>query len=111
MLTIYLKTEDGKDTKEYSVDFFSTKNYRQTVEVLEKINKDKVTLKDIEIMTAYIVNVFRKQFTADELSEGLSKKELTDLAGKLFSMILYDMTEEEVDEAMKKALEDDAEKE
>jgi len=104
MYKIYLRDEDGKNKKPFSVPFFSTKHYRRALEVMEQINNDKVTINDIEILSAFIVEVFRNQFTEDELQAGVSKLELTEIAGTMFSMILYDMTEEQVKEAKNKAL-------
>lgn len=91
----------GQNKKSYSVPSFSLWVYKQTVEMHEEIGDKKAGLEEIEIMCGYLTSVFENQFTIEDVMKGLTKTELLDLIGKMFSMIIYDLTEEQVEEALK----------
>lgn len=101
----------GKDKKQFSVAFFGTWVYRRVLEIMPELNPDKVTIEDLDVISAFIVEVFDNQFTVDELEKGMPKLELLDTIGTIFSMVLYDMTEEEVKKAKEQAIDGDAKKE
>jgi hypothetical protein len=99
---MYKITLRGKEKKQYSVAFFGTWVYRRVLEIMPELNTDKVTVEDLDVISAFIVEVFDNQFTMDELERGMPKLELLETIGTIFSMVLYDMTEDEVKEAKSK---------
>ncbi|WP_350343222.1 hypothetical protein PRVXT_002512 [Proteinivorax tanatarense] len=69
----------GKD-KIFTTDFISARMVRRTIEVSQNTNFDNISVKELDTLVAFVVEIFEHQFTVDEVYDGLS-------SDKLFSTI------------------------
>jgi len=75
-MRITLRMGDKKQT--FESGFVPARLLRNTIEKAEKMQKGEI--KEVEmfdIMASYIVDVYKKQFTIDNVLDGLSFEELT----------------------------------
>ena len=73
-MEIVLKIK-GKD-KTYTAGFISARMVRKTIAVSQEINFDNISPEELDKLMDYIVELFRSQFTRDELYDGLASKDL-----------------------------------
>lgn len=73
-MRITLINKDGVE-KTYSTGFISARKFRQAVEMQNKM-KDGITVERLDDLVEYIVNAFDRQFTIDELYDGLPSNKL-----------------------------------
>lgn len=68
------KDASGKDIAEdktYSAEKVKSRIYRQALEITENTDFNHITTKDLDALVDIIVDFFGKQFTRDELYDGL----------------------------------------
>lgn len=73
-MKINLKLE-GKE-RTFVADFVSARMLRRTIEISKSINFDEMSVDELDTMVEYLVQLFGKQFTIDDVYEGLPSKEL-----------------------------------
>lgn len=66
---------DGKE-KNFIADFVSARMLRRTIEISKDINFDEMSVDELDTMVEYLVQLFGKQFTIDDVYDGLPSKEL-----------------------------------
>lgn len=47
---------------------------RRSYEIIEKLDTTKVTIEDLDVLAGFIVDLFDKQFTRDDVYDGLGAK-------------------------------------
>jgi hypothetical protein len=97
-----IKLKIGKENKKFSVPYFSMWVFRRSLELAEEIDLDEVGPHEVDILSEFIVAAFEDQFTIDEFLRGVSKEEGMNLAGKILSMCINNITEQQYDEAIEK---------
>lgn len=76
-ITLRIKGED----KQFNQDFISGRMFRKTIEIQKmfKVNEEGKNVIDethIDALVNYVVDLFDKQFSADEFYDGVKAKEL-----------------------------------
>lgn len=66
---------DGKE-KTFLADFISARMMRRTIEISKGINFEDISVDELDTMVEYLVQLFGKQFTIDDVYDGLPSKEL-----------------------------------
>ena len=66
---------DGKD-RTFIADFISARMMRRTIEISKSTNFEDMSVDELDIMVEYLVQLFGKQFTIDDVYDGLPSKEL-----------------------------------
>lgn len=90
--------KDG-EKKTYSQFFVSAKHMRKTLELRKDINFNNLTSENVDTVTNFVVEVFDKQFTYDDLLEGLSYDNLIPtIFDDIFMNILQGRKQETVEE-------------
>lgn len=80
MLKIELYMNGSKKT--FSVPFIKARMFRRALELNEELHpedeeqKTNATVEDLDLMVAFVVDLFDHQFTIDELWDGLSNEDL-----------------------------------
>jgi hypothetical protein len=98
-----IKLKIGKETKKFSVPYFSMWVFRRSLEIAEEVDLDEVGAQEVDKLCEFIVAAFENQFTIDEFLMGISKEEGMNLAGKILSMCINNITEQQYEEAIAKA--------
>lgn len=70
MLSITLRQEDGSG-KTYTQEFISGRMFRRTIE-MQKLLKSGVDVGTLDQLANYVCEVFGKQFTLDQLYDGVA---------------------------------------
>lgn len=83
---------DGKD-KTYTTDFISARMVRRTIEVSKDINFENLSPEELDRLVDYIVELFDKQFTRDDVYDGLPSKDLIPTITKCINEVVGQMTE------------------
>lgn len=67
-----------KDQKErtYTTGFISARMVRRTIEISKSIQFENITPEEIDLLMDYIVDLYGRQFTRDDLYDGLASHEL-----------------------------------
>jgi len=65
-----------REKKTYSQFFISARYMRKTLELRKDINFSNLTSENIDTVINFVVEVFDKQFTFDDVIDGLSYDEL-----------------------------------
>ena len=73
-MKITLRVE-GKE-KTFVADFISAGMMRRTIEISKGINFEDISVDELDLMVEYLVQLFGKQFTIDDVYDGLPSKEL-----------------------------------
>jgi hypothetical protein len=95
-LTLKIKGEK----KKFSVPYFSTWTFRECLRITEEIDIRDVGIEELDALAAFVVEAFENQFTIDEYFKGTSKDEGLAIVGKILSICLHNVTEEEYDKAV-----------
>ncbi|WP_156203389.1 phage tail assembly chaperone G [Candidatus Syntrophocurvum alkaliphilum] len=66
---------DGKE-KTFVSDFISARMMRRTIEISQSINFEQISVDELDLMVEFLVQLFNKQFTLDDVYDGLPSKEL-----------------------------------
>lgn len=66
------------ETKTYTQLFVSARYMRKAMELRMKMNLNNLSMDDVDTVANFVVDVFDKQFTSDDLFDGLSYDELVD---------------------------------
>jgi len=66
---------DGKE-KTFLADFISARMMRRTIEISKGVNFEDISVDELDTMVEYLVHLFGKQFTIDDVYDGLPSKEL-----------------------------------
>jgi hypothetical protein len=84
MITIKLNFSKGFDASDKEI--FETKTYfapepkarmvRKAAEMTECLDETKLKTSDLDLMIEYVVELFGKKFTADDVWDGISAKKL-----------------------------------
>jgi hypothetical protein len=69
--------KDG-EKKTYSQFFVSARYMRKALEMKTEMNLNNLSVEDIDTVINFVVEVFGKQFTYDDVYDGLSYDELVD---------------------------------
>lgn len=75
MLTINL-LQDGKE-KTYTQEFIPARVFRRTIEVRESI-KDGISTEKLDMIAAYVSEVFGGQFTTEQFYDGIPSHKFLD---------------------------------
>ena len=62
--------------KTYTTGFVSARMVRQTLAMAKNINFEDLSPEELDQLTDYVVELFGRQFTRDELYDGLASQEL-----------------------------------
>lgn len=73
MLQVTLRLDGGE--KEFTQDFISGRAFRRAVELQAEL-KDGVDVGALDKMVGYVVDLFGKQFTADQFYDGIAANKL-----------------------------------
>lgn len=68
----------GNGEKTYKAPFVSARMLRKTIEMgqMQAKGKENFAVEDLDIMVDFIVDLFGKQFTRDEVYDGIASKDL-----------------------------------
>lgn len=97
-MKIILKSKTGSEKKTFSINGFTAEDLRNTLEFANEVDLSLVKVDELDATVDYIVNLFEKQFTHEELLKGIGHNEILDLASKYKAMILHNITEKEWDD-------------
>lgn len=96
-MKIVLK-KNGED-KSFSQFFVSAKFMRKALELRNEMNLNNLSNDDLDTVVDFVVEVFDKQFTADEVYEGIAYDKLLDTVFEnVFMVILQGRKQEDVEE-------------
>lgn len=73
-MTITLKI--GGVDKTYTVDFISARMLRRTIELSRTINFNDLSPEELDTLISFVVELFGKQFTVDDVYDGLPSRDL-----------------------------------
>jgi len=62
--------------KTYVADTVKARAFRKAIEITEQIDFNKLKTKDLDTLIDFVVDVYGKQFTRDELYDGLDADKL-----------------------------------
>lgn len=79
-MKLELRQKDGSK-QTFQSPFISARMLRRTIEVSREVNFNDMTVDELDRTVGYVVELFGKQFTIDDVYDGLP-------AGKLISTIL-----------------------
>ena len=80
----------GKD-RTFVADFISARMLRKTIDISKNINFDALSADELDIMVDYLVQLFGKQFTIDDVYDGLPSKELIPKLIECINEVVGDM--------------------
>ncbi|MCD8502947.1 MAG: hypothetical protein LRY71_16440 [Bacillaceae bacterium] len=86
-----LKLKIGGEDKTFIADFISARMMRRTIEISKSMNFEEMSVDDLDIMVEYLVQLFGKQFTIDDVYDGLPSKELVSTLIKCINEVVGDM--------------------
>jgi len=81
---------DGNE-KVFVTDFISARMMRRTIEISKNMNFEEMSVDDLDVMVEYLVQLFGKQFTIDEVYDGLPSKELVPILIQCINEVVGDM--------------------
>lgn len=90
----------NKEKKMYKVPYFSTWTFREALRITEEIDMADLGIEELDALAAFVVEAFENQFTVNDYFKGTSKDEGLQIVGKILSMCLHNVTEEEYDKAI-----------
>lgn len=90
-MNIVLKIE-GKE-RTFVADFISARMMRKTIEISKSINFNDMSVEELDIMVDFLVQLFAKQFTIDDVYDGLSSKELVPTLINCINEVVGDLGE------------------
>ena len=73
-MKIVLRIDDKEKT--FLSDFISARMMRRTIEISKGVNFEDISVDELDTMVEYLVQLFGKQFTIDDVYDGLPSKEL-----------------------------------
>lgn len=97
-MKIVLKSKTSSEKKTFSINGFMAEDLRNTLEFAKEVDLSLVKTDELDATVEYIVNLFERQFSHEELLKGVGADEILDLASKYKAMILHNITEKEWDE-------------
>lgn len=83
---------NGKE-KTFTAPFISARMFRRTIEITKQFNLENPDVDTVDAMVDYIVELFGKQFTRDELYDGLPARELVTTITRCVQEVSGQMTE------------------
>ena len=83
----------GAKAKTFVADFISARMLRRTLEVAQGVNFDNITPEELDKLLDYVVELFGKQFTRDEIYDGLSSKDLIPTINRCINEVVGAMGE------------------
>jgi hypothetical protein len=86
----------GKEST-FTAPFISTRTLRRTLEVQEKVAQG-MDLKGLDALVDYLVELFGRQFTRDELYDGLPAHQLVSTATACIQQVVNELNHSEGDE-------------
>lgn len=96
-MNITLK-KDGKD-KSFSQFFVSARFMRKALELRNEMNLNDLSNEDLDTVVNFVVEVFDKQFTADEVYDGIAYDQLLETIFEgVFMVILQGRKQENIEE-------------
>lgn len=81
---------EGKE-KTFITDFISARMMRKTIELSQSLNFDQISADELDLMVEYLVQLFNKQFTIDDLYDGLPSRELMPTLVKCINEVVGEM--------------------
>ena len=81
----------GGKEKTFVADFISARMLRKTIDISKNINFDALSADELDIMVDYLVQLFGKQFTIDDVYDGLPSKELIPKLIECINEVVGDM--------------------
>lgn len=82
----------GKKTFETKI--IKARMVRRSVELTQNVDLNKMTTSDLDKMVEFVVEVFDKQFTVDELYDSLPANELIPTIAKTINMVVNGINSE-----------------
>ena len=80
----------GKD-RVFIADFISARMMRRTIEISKSLNFEEMGVDDLDVMVEYLVQLFGKQFTIDDVYDGLLSKDLVPTLIQCINEVVGDM--------------------
>lgn len=83
-----LKDENGKEiteSKTYVVDHVKARMVRRGFELTESVDFNKMKANDLDNMIHYVVEVYRNQFSVDDVYDGIDSDKLFEIINKCMS--------------------------
>ncbi len=74
MVELTLKMGDKERT--FTAPFISARMLRRTIEIGQQVDQSNIKPEDVDRMVDYIVELFGKQFTRDDVYDGLEARKL-----------------------------------
>ena len=78
--------------KTFTADFISGRMFRKTIEIQKKLGKS-IDVDVLDDLVNYVVELFNKQFTADEFYDGIDARKLIDTVVDCINGIMNDSGE------------------
>lgn len=66
----------GGVDKSYTASFISARMLRRTIELSKQVNFSDISPEELDTLVNFVVEVYGKQFTVDDVYDGLSSSEL-----------------------------------
>ena len=79
--------------KTYVASAVKARMFRKAIEISEKINFEKMKAKDLDELIDFIVELYGKQFTRDDLYDGLPAEKLTSTLSESINGIVSGVAE------------------
>lgn len=78
---------DDKE-KTFVSNFISARMLRRTLEISKKVNFNDMSPEELDTMVDFIVEIFKGQFTRDDVYDGIASKELIPTITKCINEIV-----------------------
>jgi len=85
------KTED----KTYFAPYLKARVVRSATELYENLEAGRATVKDLDMIVNFVVDLFGKQFTSDDIWDGLSQEEVTPVLMGIIANVINGVSEKE----------------
>ena len=95
-MTITLRI--GGKARMFVSEFVSARMLRRTIEISKTINFQDISVKELDIMVEYLVQLFQKQFTVDDVYDGLTSRQLVPTLIGCIQEVVGNLNEETTDD-------------
>lgn len=83
---------EGKE-KTFVANFISARMLRRTLEISKEVNFNDMKAEELDKVIDFIVDLFQKQFTRDDVYDGISSKELIPNILKCLNGVVGEVTD------------------
>jgi hypothetical protein len=88
---IKLLVEDTEKT--FVADFISARMLRRTLEISKNVNFNDMSAEELDTMVDFIVELFKNQFSRDDVYDGLSSNELIPTITRCITEVVGEVAE------------------